>query len=163
MKIMIFLQGTILMHKNAAGKSRDERVRQVLEGEPSIHDFAGYIPVENAVGKTQIWQAQGAVIVYLTSHKSVEDVHVDEAVLATYGFPLGQVLCRQRAEEYKDVAEQAVPDILIEDDCESLGGEQEMTYPHIKPEIKARIKSIIVPEFGGIDHLPDDISRLLSS
>ncbi len=163
MKIMIFLQGTILMHKNAAGKTREERVRQVLEGAPSIRDFASYIPVGNAVGKTQIWQAQGAEIVYLSSHERLEDVHIDEAVLATHGFPAGQVLFRQEAEEYKDVAERALPHILIEDDCESIGGEQEMTYPHIKPEIKARIKSIVVPEFGGIDHLPDDLSRLLSS
>jgi hypothetical protein len=32
-----------------------------------------------------------------------------------------------------------------------------MTYPHLKPELKAKIKSIVVKEFGGIDHPPDDI------
>ena len=44
---------------------------------------------------------------------------------------------------------------------ESIGGEAEMTYPCIKPALKVRIKSIIVKEFGGIDHLLDDLSSLL--
>ncbi len=35
-----------------------------------------------------------------------------------------------------------------------------MTYPHIRPDIKARIKSIVIPEARGIDHLPDDIAAL---
>ena len=55
-----------------------------------------------------------------------------------------------------------MPDVLVEDDCESIGGEVEMTYPHIRPELKPRIKSVVVREFGGIDHLPDDISALAS-
>lgn len=46
-----------------------------------------------------------------------------------------------------------IPDILIEDDCESIGGEKEMVYPHIKDELKSKIKSIVVKEFEGIDHL----------
>lgn len=59
-----------------------------------------------------------------------------------------------------DVAERVLPDILIEDDCESIGGEKEMTYPHIKPELKTRIKSIVIKEFCGLDHLPDEVSAL---
>ncbi len=51
---------------------------------------------------------------------------------------------------------------IIEDDCESIGGEKEMTYPGIKSELKTRIKSIVVKEFGGIDHLPGDVSALVS-
>ncbi len=35
-----------------------------------------------------------------------------------------------------------------------------MTYPHIRPELRARIKSIVIPEAGGIDHLPDDVAAL---
>ncbi len=48
-----------------------------------------------------------------------------------------------------------MPGIIIEDDCESIGGEVEITYPHIKSELKARIQSIVVKEFSGIDNLPD--------
>jgi len=34
-----------------------------------------------------------------------------------------------------------------------------MTITHVKPEIKKKIKSISVKEFGGIDYLPDEISN----
>ncbi len=54
-----------------------------------------------------------------------------------------------------------MPDILIEDDCEGIGGEKEMTYTYIQNDLKSQIKSIPVPEFGGIDHLPDSIEDLL--
>lgn len=53
-----------------------------------------------------------------------------------------------------------MPDIFIEDDCESIGGEVEMTYPYINPEIQKKIHSIIVKEFEGIDHLPSSIVEL---
>ena len=52
-------------------------------------------------------------------------------------------------------------DILIEDDCESIGGEPEMTYSHIREDLKPKIKSIIVKEFQGIDHLPDSLTALI--
>jgi hypothetical protein len=55
-----------------------------------------------------------------------------------------------------------LPDVLIEDDCESIGGESEMTYPQLTPALKQRIRSIVVPEFGGIDHLPDELTALIS-
>ena len=41
----------------------------------------------------------------------------------------------------------------------------EMATPHLSAEararINARIKTIVVPEFGGIDHLLDDPAQLL--
>ncbi len=36
-----------------------------------------------------------------------------------------------------------------------------MVYPNLKPELKDKIKSIIVKEFQGIDHIPDEISELM--
>ena len=162
MKIMVFLHGTAIMHKNAIGRTREERVKQVLEGDESLDDFTSYVPVDNAVRKLQMWRQQGAKIVYLSSHKKVEDVEKDEAVLRKHGFPNGQVFFRQSSEQYEDVAERVLPDILIEDDCESIGGEKEMTYPHIKPQLQTKIKSVVVREFGGIDHLPDGISTLMN-
>lgn len=163
MKIMVFLHGTAIMHKNGVGQTREERVRQVLDGrDESLYDFAAYVPVDNAVRKVQAWNQQKAEIAYLSSHKRLEDVELDRAVLRSYHFPDGQIFFRHGGEQYNDVAERVLPDILIEDDCESIGGEKEMTTPQIKPELKARIKSIVVKEFGGIDHLPDDISALMS-
>lgn len=35
-----------------------------------------------------------------------------------------------------------------------------MIYPHIRSEFQARIKSVVVPEAGGIDHLPDGLAAL---
>jgi len=49
---------------------------------------------------------------------------------------------------------------LIEDDCESIGGMEEMTIINIKPDLKKKIKSVVVKEFEGIDHLPDDLKNL---
>ena len=82
-------------------------------------------------------------------------------VLKKHNFPEGELLFRQKGEEYKDVAERVVPDILIEDDCESIGGIDEMSITHVKCEIRKKIKSIPVKEFGGIDHLPNNISGLM--
>jgi hypothetical protein len=161
MRVAVFLHGTAIMHRSGVGVPREERVRQVLEGkDSSIRDFASYVPVGHVVAKLQTWQAQGAEIVYLSSHRKAEDVQKDASVLRKYGFPDGQVFYRQSDETYGAAAERAMPDVLIEDDCESLGGETEMTYPQIREELKARIKSIVVSEFGGIDHLPDDVRSL---
>jgi hypothetical protein len=162
MKIMVFLQGTILMHRSGLGQPREERVRQVLNREKSIYDWASYVPIGDAVKKLRKWKAQGAEIIYLSSHKKSEDIRLDEIVLRKYGFPDGTVFFRRDHEEYKDVAERVRPDILIDDDCESIGGEKEMTYPHIKPDLQKVVKSVVVQEFDGIDHLPDEISALIS-
>jgi hypothetical protein len=133
-----------------------------LGGDESLLDFESYVPVGEAVRKLQAWVGQGAQIIYLSSHKHGEDVERDKVVLRKYGFPQGQIFFRSSEERYSDVAERALPDILIEDDCESIGGEPEMTYPHLNPGLKPKIKSIVVKEFGGIDHLPNDISKLVN-
>jgi len=116
--------------------------------------------VGNGAKKLHLWKSQGAKIVYLTSRTKPAEIGRIRSVLKKHNFPKGQLLFRVEGEEYKDVAERAMPDIIVEDNCESIGGESEMTYTHIKPELKKRIKSIAVKEFGGIDNLPDDILAL---
>lgn len=148
------------MHKSAENKTREERVKQVMNGEPSVHDYAYYVPVGNAVEKLKSWQSQGAEILYLSSHETTEDVEKDKSVLEKYDFPKGQIFYRQNGESYKDIAEKIIPDILIEDDCESIGGEKEMTITFVKSEIKQKIKSIVVKEFSGIDNLSNNLSNL---
>ena len=150
------------MHKDAKGLTREEIVKQVMEGDESIHDYALYIPVGNAVKKLQEWKGQGAKICYLSSPKNAGDVEKDKFVLKKYAFPDGQIFYRQNREEYKDVVERIrpLPDVVVEDDCESIGGKIEMVYPNLKPELKTRIKSIVVKEFEGIDDIPDEISEL---
>lgn len=148
------------MDKNGVSKTREERVKQSVEKEESVLDYANYVPVGNAVEKLKKWQSQGAEILYLSSHESQADIDKDQLVLDSYEFPKGPIYWRQNGQSYAEVAEQIMPDILIEDDCESIGGEKEMTYLNIKPELKDKIKSIVVKEFEGIDHLPDSIEDL---
>lgn len=148
------------MHRNAEGKTREERVKQSLEREESIFDYESYVPIGNAAGKLNYWKQQGAEIIYLSSHESEKDADKDRSVLKKFNFPEGEVLYRKNGEEYKSIAERIIPDVLIEDDCESIGGEKEMTITFVRIDIKKRIKSIVVKEFQGIDHLPDDIDFL---
>ena len=161
MKILIFTEGTIIMHKNAVGHTREEIVEQVKNNENSVKDCASYIPIGNAADKLSGWKNQGAEILYLSSRKTLEEIENIGQVLKKYNFPNGKLLFRQNNEEYKDVAERIVPDILIEDDCESIGGIDEMTITHVNSQIKTKMKSISVKEFGGIDFLPDKISALI--
>lgn len=171
MKILIFLHGTIWIHKSAVGKSREEIVEQVKNQDESIRDFKSYLPIGKAVGKLQNWVKQDAEIFYLSALTENKKARGDEIVgkkglkqekelLRKYGFPEGEVYHRQINESYAQIAERIVPDILIEDDCESIGGEKEMTITFIKPEIKQKIKSIVIKEFSGIDDLPDDLEEL---
>lgn len=148
------------MHKNALGYSRNEVIEQVKNKDVSVHEFFSYIPINNAVDKLQKWAKQGVEIMYLTSRKKENEIKNIQAVLDNYNFPKGQLYFREKNEEYKDVAERVMPDILIEDDCESIGGENEMTITHVSQDKKNKIKSIPIKEFGGIDGLPDSILDL---
>ena len=51
MKILIFTEGTIIMHKNGIGHSRKRIVQQVKDDDPSIHDYSSYVPIGEAVNK----------------------------------------------------------------------------------------------------------------
>jgi hypothetical protein len=160
MKIMVFLHGTAIIHRGALGKARGERVRQVIEREASVRDFSSYVPIGDAVRKIRRWTQQSAQIVYMSSHQTDGDLEKDREVLRRYGFPQGEVQFRRDGEEYRDATERVMPDILIEDDCESIGGETEMIYPQIEAELRGKIRSVVVKEFAGIDHLPDELSAL---
>lgn len=161
MKILVFTEGTIIMHPSKEGLTREERVQQSKTRIRSVHDYKNYIPNGNAVEKIREWKRQGVEMYYLASRTSNVQIRDITHVLSKYKFPDNKnLLYRKRGEQYKDVAERLLPDIIVEDDCESIGGEIEMTYPHIKPELKSKIKSVVVKEFSGIDNLPDNISEL---
>jgi hypothetical protein len=172
MKILVFLQGTILMHKNAEGKTRDEIVQQVQEGEDSVSSYRLYIPIGKAVEKLWQWKKQGAEICYLSALTDSgkarteeivpkEDIEADEAALRKWGFPEGKIYHRGQDESYADAVERIrpLPDALIEDDCESIG-QEEITWPALKVETRKQVKSIIVKEFEGVEHVPDNIALL---
>ncbi len=164
MKILIFTEGTATMHSTAKDVSREERVRQSSEKTESVKNFHTYIPNGHVVEKLNTWKKQGIEIFYLTSRVTPAEINDVQFTLSKYHFPdAHNLLFRKKGQAYKDVAEALMPDLLIEDDCESIGGEVEMTYPHITPELKTKITSIVVKEFGGIDNLPDDLNQLLES
>ena len=74
-----------------------------------------------------------------------------------YKIKYTKILCREKEEQYNDLVESILPDILIEDDCKSIGGEKEWCITNVKEEIKKNIKSIIVEEFRGIDNIENYI------
>ncbi len=90
MKIMVFLHGTTIGEEHGVD-----------------------LPIGNAPRKLRAWRAQGAEIVYLTHRRQVEDVENEKLTLAKYGFPEGPIFHRERGEEYRDVAERVLPDIII--------------------------------------------------
>jgi len=165
MKILVFTEGTLLVHRDWVGLSREEMVSRVkaASGAQESQDWNAQVPVGRAEEKLRAWQRQGADIAYLTSRRKPDEVKVIGEVLHRHKFPAGALYFRGEGERYSDVAARVLPDVLVEDDCESIGGEAEMTYPHIWPELRARIRSVVVPEFGGIDHLPDSLEKLLGS
>jgi len=160
MKIMVFTHGTIVMHGEGVGVSREERVRQSLERRSSVFGVANYAPAGQAA-QLWSWERQGAQLCYLGPSRKPESMAKNEHLLRHLGFPPGPLYHRGPSETYAQVVERAAPDVLIEDDCESIGGEAEMATPHLSAEARARTWTIVVPEFGGIDHLPDDPAQLV--
>jgi hypothetical protein len=158
MKILVFTEGTLFTHQSWLGLSRQETVRRVQEGDRP--GYAGTVPIGRAALKLQAWKRAGAEIVYLTSCRDPAEIEKVRAVLEGYAFPVGEVFYRRAGEAYAEAAVRVLPDMIVEDDCESIGGEVEMTYPRIPAGIKEKIKSIVVQEFGGVDHLPDDLASL---
>jgi hypothetical protein len=158
-RVLVFLHGTAIMHASAAGRPRAERVRQSSQRGPSVTDFASYVPTEAAVAKARAWQRGGADVCYLSSHRSAAAARVDRDVLDRHGFPAGPVFFREPGESYADVARRAGADVLVEDDCESIGGSVEMTAPGLGDAVRC----IVVPEFGGLAHLPDDLAELAAT
>lgn len=148
------------MHKSVLGLLREQIVQQAIENKAVVKNFAEYAPIGNAVEKIKRWKDQGAEIIYFSSRRTPEQLSDIRAVLRKYDFPTGESEYRKGNETYKDAGERIAPDVLIEDDCETIGGEKEMISPHLKPEIKNKVKCIVVKEFGGIDHLPDEIEKL---
>lgn len=160
MKILIFTEGTIFVHREWLGLSHQQMAEMVRAGD--IPSYESLFPIGDAPSKLSAWSTQGAQIVYLTSRREPGEVAQVREAMEHFGFPNGELHFRQPGETYQDVAARLLPDLIIEDDCASIGGEAEMTYPHLPLEIKAHIRSVVVPEFGGIDHLPDCLSMDMS-
>ena len=163
MKVGVFLHGTAIMHVAAASVPREERVRQVRRGEPSVRDFATYVPTPGSEEKLSAWHGHGATIVYLSSHRRPDDIHADEAVVGRHGFPPGPVHARREGEGYGRLVERLALDFLVEDDCESIGGAAQTCAAQLSQESKRSTRCVVLPEFAGLADLPDDPSLLATS
>ena len=144
-KIMIFTEGTVLGPKNFLGYLNP----------------ASYIPIKNCLNLLKSWEEQGAEILYFTSRKKMNEILDIKKLLVEYSFPGEHLYYREKDQKYSDVVKQVVPDVLIEDDCRSIGGKWQMCITYVKSEIKNKINSIVVKEFCGIDDLPQSIPDLL--
>lgn len=144
-RIMVFVEGTIIKPKSWL----------------SLYNFNHYIPIGNSVNIITEWKKQGANIVYCTSRKKKQADQI-ASLLKKHGFTGTLLVAREQRESYKDIVELLQPDILIEDDCKSIGGESQMCITQVNPVIKEKIVSIVVPEFKGIDNLPANLERLMN-
>ncbi len=121
MKVLIFLHGTIIMHKSGIDKTSSERGDQVLDkSDETILDFINYIPIGKANEILRNWSANNIEIIYMSSHRNERNVKKDIAVLEKYAFPSGKVLHRGKFSGYKKLVEEEAPNIIIEDDCKCI-------------------------------------------
>ena len=135
-KIMIFAEGTILKPKHNNFFSRI--------------NVNGYVPISNAKEIIKKWQEQGYEIIYLTSQKGRKAMGMAQR-LDELGFVGSMVGYRQPRQDYATLIKEEQPDILIEDDCKSIGGEAHMCITQLSDELKRSLKHIVVEEFKGID------------
>lgn len=141
--IMMFVEGTIFKPK----------------AKLYLLSFKNYVPVGNCVSLINRWHEQGAQICYCTSRKG-RHVRVIAKLLERYGMPGEKLYYRSGRQTYKDIVEAVKPDVLIEDDCKSIGGVRQMCITHVSPEVKKNINSVVVNEFEGIDHLEGQSLRI---
>lgn len=139
MKIMIFIEGTTF-------KTRFPMF---------LFTKYGYKPIGNAVEIVNTWENDGHDI-YLCSYVRNRRYKFIKRIIDFYGMKYTEILCREKGEHYSEIVERIKPDILIEDDCKSIGGQKDWCITNVREEIKARIHSIIVPEFKGIDNVKID-------
>jgi hypothetical protein len=161
-KTGVFLHGTAIMHAAAAGVERDERVRQVRRRDPSVPDFASYVPTPGTAAKLAAWQRHGAILVYLSSRHRQDDIRADESVIRRHEFPACPVHGRQQGEDYGPLVERLRLDVLVEDDCESIGGAAQTCAAQLSSAARRSVRCIVLPEFAGLADLPDDPAELLT-
>lgn len=135
-KIMIFIEGTTFYTK------------------PVLFLFTkkGYLPIGQSIKIINDLYDKGNEI-YLCSYVRKNRYIFIQSIMDYYKVKYTKILCRDKNEEYSHLVERIQPDILIEDDCKSIGGEKNWCITNVKEEIKQNINSIIVEEYSGIDHI----------
>jgi hypothetical protein len=149
-----------MIESGLLGKTREESVKKSREWALQGGWLGELVPIGEASKKVRAWSSRGAELYYLTASRRQENVAKCEAALKKWSFPAGVLLHRDLSQSYSDLVTPLHPDLIVEDDCESLGGSNEMVYPNLSENVKRSIASVVVREFEGIDHLPDDPTLL---
>lgn len=157
---MVFLQGTTLIESGLVGKTREECVKKSRDWALKGGWLGELIPIGESARKVGAWSNHVGELYYLTASRKQENVTKCEAALRRWSFPPGTLLHREGQQSYSDVISPLHPDLIVEDDCESLGGTKEMVYPNLAENVRRSIASVVVREFEGIDHLADDPTLL---
>lgn len=112
----------------------------------------GYVPIGNAVKVINNLYNKGNEV-YLCSYVRINRYKFIKSIVDYYKINYTEILCRDKKEQYSNLVEKVMPDILIEDDCKSIGGEKQCCITNVKEDLKRNIKSIVVEEFKGIDNI----------
>lgn len=139
MRVMVFTEGTILYHSAALNQTRETFFQQVKDKHPSIYEFSDYLPIGEAPRKLTGWSKQGHQILYMTSRTKPSEIQDIKYVLTKHHFPEGDLLHRSTHENYAAIVAKNTPDIIIEDDCESIGGAPMMIYSKLDTDLKTMI------------------------
>jgi hypothetical protein len=149
------------MHAAAAAVGRSERVDQVRRRDPTVRAFDSYVPTPGTVQKLVAWSERGAALFYLSARRRRRELDDDEMVVRRSGFPPGPVCGRRGEETYGELVERLELEVVVEDDCESIGGAAQTIAAQLTPSQRVSIRCIVVPEFIGLGMLPDDPHELL--
>jgi hypothetical protein len=83
-------------------------------------------------------------------------------VICRHGFPAGPVYGRRQGEDYGPLVERLGLDVLVEDDCESIGGGAQTCASPLGLAGSRSVRCIVLPEFSGRADLPDNPAQLLT-
>ena len=150
-----------MIESRMVGETREDIVQRSRERAVKRGPLGELIPIAHSVSKVTSWKNHGAEIFYMTAAKKPENVRRSEEALRRWSFPEGVLLARKNDESYANVAMREKPDVIVEDDCESIGGAKEMVHPNLPENMKQLIASVVLREFEGIDNLPDDPKLLV--
>jgi hypothetical protein len=161
-RILVFLHGTAIMHPTAVGRLRGRARPPVPAARLGSAGLRRLCPHRGGCGEVRSWQHHGAIICYVSSQASAPGADLDRAMLGRHGFPTGTVYFRQPGEDYASVARRG----------SRCGGrrrlrEHRRLQPHHRSKLcgdpRSRRGCIIVPEFGGLAHLPGDPAQLATT
>ncbi|MBV9094388.1 MAG: hypothetical protein JO132_10995 [Streptosporangiaceae bacterium] len=65
-------------------------------------------------------------------------------------------------ENYGALVDRLALDVLVEDDCESIGGPRQTCVAQLSPAARRRVRCVMLPEFLGLGGLPDHPAGLLA-